>query len=58
MCFSGQSPSQGGNPWDLHQLPRHRHPVRREQAVLLRPGWAGQQVLSSAWYISTQWQGE
>lgn len=30
---------QLANPWDLHRFPLYRHPLRREQVVLLRPGW-------------------
>lgn len=33
-------------------------PVHGEQPVLLRAGRGGQQVLPTAWYISTQQQGE
>lgn len=30
---------QLANPWDLHRFPLYRHPLRREQVMLLRPGW-------------------
>lgn len=65
LYFSSQIFSGGGHwgcsqwcSWGLHQLPLDCHPLHREQALSLRPGWGGQQVLPAAWYISTQGQGE